>query len=214
MNQYGQKSYWEERYQNDAEPFEWYQRYITIKPLLLPVLAQFDHPRVLSIGCGTSRLSEDLYAEGVKQVHGIDYSDACIRQMQDRYSEYQDLKFSCMDCRNMGFEEGHFDVVFDKGTLDSILCSENASDSATQTLQEIQRVLSPRGVFFCISHGIPDLRLPFLKNPQLNWTVEVQKLPKPGATQPAEDQASAPKAEDQTRFHYVYTCRKGDSKGK
>ena len=64
MNQYGTKDYWEDRYKKDDEDFDWYQRYSSLKPFVESLLNDFENPRVLVLGCGTSRLSEDLYKEG------------------------------------------------------------------------------------------------------------------------------------------------------
>jgi hypothetical protein len=34
MSQYGRTEYWEERYIRDPEPFDWYQRYFSIRDLI------------------------------------------------------------------------------------------------------------------------------------------------------------------------------------
>lgn len=48
-----------------------------------------------------------------------------------------------MDVRAMdNFESGGFDLVLDKGTLDSILCGDSSTSNAQKTLSEIYRVLN------------------------------------------------------------------------
>ena len=63
------------------------------------------------------------------------------------------------------FEDKTFDVVIDKGTLDSVLCGDGSAPNAEQMLSEISRVLTDEGVFICISYGVKDTRFPMLYKP-------------------------------------------------
>lgn len=56
------------------------------------------------------------------------------------------------------FSDGEFNIVIDKGTLDSILCGENANPLADKMINEIYRVLDKNGVFICISYSNEDSR--------------------------------------------------------
>ena len=52
MQAYGEPSYWDERYSHESGPFDWYQKYNALAPLLhlyIPL-----HHRVLVVGCGNS----------------------------------------------------------------------------------------------------------------------------------------------------------------
>ena len=53
MAQYGKSEYWEDRYQKDKEPFDWYQRYSGIKD----IITQYVQPSfsILNVGAGNSR---------------------------------------------------------------------------------------------------------------------------------------------------------------
>ena len=53
MAQYGKSEYWEDRYQKDKEPFDWYQRYGGLKH----IITQAIQPTftILNVGCGNSR---------------------------------------------------------------------------------------------------------------------------------------------------------------
>jgi ubiquinone/menaquinone biosynthesis C-methylase UbiE len=65
-----------------------------------------------------------------------------------------------MDVRSMTtFDDSSFDAVIDKGTFDSIVCGDGSSTNAEQMLDEIHRVLSPTGVYICISNGLKEYRL-------------------------------------------------------
>jgi ubiquinone/menaquinone biosynthesis C-methylase UbiE len=48
-----------------------------------------------------------------------------------------------------------FDVIIDKGTIDSLFCSDTAENSVKQALQEISKVLKNGSNFICISFGAP-----------------------------------------------------------
>ncbi len=63
-----------------------------------------------------------------------------------------------MNVLDMNFDSQSFDVVIDKATIDSILCSEGSSENAMKCVKEINRVMKNKGVFFSISYGIPDNR--------------------------------------------------------
>eukprot|EP00352_Strombidinopsis_acuminata_P008272 CAMPEP_0176374618 /NCGR_PEP_ID=MMETSP0126-20121128/26895_1 /TAXON_ID=141414 ORGANISM="Strombidinopsis acuminatum, Strain SPMC142" /NCGR_SAMPLE_ID=MMETSP0126 /ASSEMBLY_ACC=CAM_ASM_000229 /LENGTH=77 /DNA_ID=CAMNT_0017735289 /DNA_START=29 /DNA_END=262 /DNA_ORIENTATION=- len=77
MAQYGKPEYWEDRYQKDKEPFDWYQRYSGIKD----VITQYMQPgaQILNIGCGNSRLSEEMYEDGYQNIINIDISFTVIK---------------------------------------------------------------------------------------------------------------------------------------
>ena len=73
MAQYGKSEYWEDRYQKDKEPFDWYQRYGGIRD----IITQYVQPtfQILNVGAGNSRkwliglslilgLSEEMFDEG------------------------------------------------------------------------------------------------------------------------------------------------------
>ena len=53
MAQYGKSEYWEDRYQKDKEPFDWYQRYSGLKD----IITQYVQPSfaILNVGAGNSR---------------------------------------------------------------------------------------------------------------------------------------------------------------
>jgi len=107
---------------SDPEPFDWYQRYEHIKKFLaldylrgnsfqsrelidlkhtIPFPSK-DSCRVLIIGCGTSRLGEDMLVDGWNGgIYQIDYSTVVIDRMIARYDDnfYKKLEAS-MDYRD------------------------------------------------------------------------------------------------------------------
>ena len=62
--------YWDSRYLNEhMEIFEWYQTYDTLKEKIQDYIKQDD--KILNVGCGTSKLAEDLYIDDIKNVTNI-----------------------------------------------------------------------------------------------------------------------------------------------
>ena len=53
MAQYGKHEYWEDRYQKDKEPFDWYQRYSGLRDIITQYVKPSD--QILNVGAGNSR---------------------------------------------------------------------------------------------------------------------------------------------------------------
>ena len=49
---YGESWYWDNRYSNEPGPFDWYQKYQTLAPIINLYVPR-DH-RILVVGCGNS----------------------------------------------------------------------------------------------------------------------------------------------------------------
>lgn len=67
----------------DPEPFDWYQRYHGLKEIIAKLVKSDD--KILNIGAGNSRLSEDMYEDGMKNITNVDFSKVCIKAMNDKY---------------------------------------------------------------------------------------------------------------------------------
>ena len=100
MAQYGKASYWDERYTKVPEPFDWYQRYSGVKDLIQQYVKRTDH--ILMLGCGNSRLSEDMYDDGFTTVANIDISKVVIDQMVEKYRDKTGLS-----CKSTSFCHTH-----------------------------------------------------------------------------------------------------------
>ena len=56
---YGDKAYWDQRYSEGNDLFDWYQKYDTLKPVIQDLLANKPATlRILNVGCGTSEFGE------------------------------------------------------------------------------------------------------------------------------------------------------------
>jgi len=159
---------------------------------------------ILDLGCGNSRMCEEMLNEDYKNLTLLDNCEIVIADMEERYKENQNLKIVCQDARNTGFEADKFDVVIDKGTLDCILAGEMSTANAYKMLAEVHKILAPNGVYICVSHGKPEHRIRHLENPEeFGWEIRQYKIAK--QTQPIN---VTEKAKNTADLHYIYVCVK------
>ena len=109
-----------------------------------------------------------------------------------------------MDCRELAFDDGSFDVVLDKALFDVVLCGAANLSSVSLMTAEAYRVLRPGGSYVVVSHAPPRTRLGYLERPEYDWTVAVLPIPKPPVSR------APPRADD---VYYAYVCRKGEADG-
>jgi len=71
MAQYGSKIYWDNRYEKEGDTsFDWYQKYSGVSHIIKQLVQPLD--RVLMLGCGNSKLSEDMVDDGYHKIVNID----------------------------------------------------------------------------------------------------------------------------------------------
>lgn len=197
---YDDIDYWNTRYEREPEPFDWYQKWSRLKPIVLPIIESI-HPKVaLDLGCGNSTLANDLLSDGFERVVGYDASSVVISQNTERYKDESRLQWICGDASKMEkVESNTFDVVFDKGTMDSLMTSGSSARNVKNMLSEVSRILKPGGFFVEISYGTPNTRISFLKDTQFGWKV-------------LENQDSQiEKITEKDTYHYIYFTQKNAS---
>ena len=75
-------------------------------------------------------------------------------------------------------------------------------------LSEIHRVLSPTGVYICITHGMEAQRKKYIKNlKKYNWDRTKHMIQKPGIG-PNVKEIKIPKEDDKKQFNFIFSCRK------
>eukprot|EP00198_Chlamydomonas_reinhardtii_P001902 XP_001691238.1 SAM-dependent methyltransferase [Chlamydomonas reinhardtii] len=128
---------------------------------------------VLHVGCGNSNFQEGMANDGYQLVN-TDISEVVINQMRKKHAGMPGLRYVVSDCRDMPeFLDCQFGSVIDKGTVDALLCSQDASADVTAMFREISRVLLPGGMFLLITLGGPAHRLPLVNRPEFGWSVQV-----------------------------------------
>lgn len=100
---YGKKSYWDERHAKGWDtslPTEWFVGYGVLAPTLRRHLAL--DSSIMITGCGLSNMAEEMFGDGYTSLHSTDYSEECIRQLQ-QYDK-PGCRYSVMDCRKLTLE--------------------------------------------------------------------------------------------------------------
>jgi hypothetical protein len=223
MARYASESYWTERYSHDREPFDWFQRFATCAPFaeaLRSIVSKSD--QLLIVGAGTSRLGEEMYADGYTNVYNLEISPLAVKLLDDRYARAGGLPIDNRigDATALAFNDGSFDALIDKGTLDALLCADLATGHAM--LAEASRVLRQTGgLFVHITDSPPDVRLPLLNTPAFRWRLlEHFTLPRPGTTQrapvvrPGGGDAAANGAEPDLHTHHMYVMKRSATASK
>ena len=237
---YGSVSFWDARYRSLAalaatqpmsssssssgsvDCYDWYLGFEDLKPFLLPYLKS-KQMEILYPGCGNSSLGYDLYNLGYHNVSNVDFSSAVIEQMckrnllgSGRAKGMYDMDYAVMDARRLeSLPDQCFDLVLDKGLLDSLLCADTNYDDVGLYVNEMRRVLAPGGCFLVVSHSPPSSRLGHLQGS--DWAVDHVSLPRPhhAPTAAGAGAGSAAGAEttnsSSSTTYYMYTCRKGTS---
>ena len=177
MPNYGEKKYWEERYESQkGKTFDWLEDYESIKPIIENFGINKD-AKILNVGCGNSEFSEKLYDDGYTNNYNIDICPNVINYMKERNKNKKGLHYQEMDVRNMeGFEKETFDLIIDKSTLDALLCGEQSFLNVTLMTKEISRILKTGGIYFIISYGRPEYRLYHLERKHLAFDIQVIEI--------------------------------------
>ncbi|CAN0208736.1 unnamed protein product, partial [Phaeothamnion confervicola] len=215
---YGKASFWDARYLQSEEVFEWYHPWPNLAPSLSRYLATTD--RVLLCGCGNSDMGAEMCADGYEHVTGADISRVVIDQMSDKHPDLTCEFFRrwwrhvSTDLTLTGFADGEFDVAIDKACLDAVSCHMEGPERLRKYLQEMDRITADEGAFVCISHAPPAQRLPLLEDfdadrpaTMLAWDVHVDAIAKP-----TPQRFALPDLTDASEMYFIYVCLKNPDK--
>ena len=204
---YADKNYWLQRYENVNCSYEWYDDYETIKP----IISDLNLPKrcvILNVGIGNSEFSEKMYDEGYKKSYNIDFARNVIHYMKQKNKRLRSsMIFETMNALDIEYEDEQFDIIFDKATFDCILCDIQANKKAKIYMDEIYRLLKPKGYFFMISNSEPENRNKYLLKKGYKFNILVHKI---------ENDEKDVKYFDMLDYnlnylkktHYVYVCQK------
>jgi len=182
---FGAAAYWDARYSSPSTGgkgrggfFDWYQAYPALRPILRACVPTAS--RVLMLGCGNSLLSEDMVKDGYQDIVNIDISSVVIEQMKEKHKDIPQLTYMQLDVRDMSlFGDESFDCIIDKGTLDAMMCGDDAPHGAFKMLAEVARIMRPGGNYMLITYGAPKERLTLLNQVRCHWEVELYIMPTP-----------------------------------
>mmetsp|Transcript_17320 Transcript_17320/g.35694 ORF Transcript_17320/g.35694 Transcript_17320/m.35694 type:complete len:314 (-) Transcript_17320:1409-2350(-) len=179
MPQYGDKSYWDDRYDANGacdEPFDWMcgwdQLESTISPLIRNPKSQ---QTILVVGCGNAPFSSELHYKGgyTNAVH-VDYSEVVIEQQRKRFPDIKWMVGDCLDLKE--FNDGHFDYVIDKSLIDTTMCYTDGNETTQKLFNEIHRLLKPGGRLIQISLHKEEEVEPFKDSKGCDFIVTTGKL--------------------------------------
>lgn len=115
--------------------------------------------RFLMVGCGNSKMSEEMARDGYPFIDNMDISNVVLEKMREVYSEtYRGFEFTSMDATHMNYRDNAFDVCVDKGTFDALACGPDRT-VIRNLMQEMLRVA--RHSVVVISSGTPDRRMAY-----------------------------------------------------
>ena len=204
---YGSAAFWDERYEANPAPFDWYNTYQNLKPILRPFLSTSPDFEVLVPGCGSSTLSADLYDDGYRNVTSLDISGVVVEQLAARYgATREEMEFAIADATDLRtLPDACFDLVVDKGLGDALLCStRDGFGRLHRMLGEMRRVLKPGGTYACVSHAVPARRLELLR--AVGWSVDYRRAPKPPTEGGFQEDGGGGGPHGGGACHYVYLC--------
>mmetsp|Transcript_30983 Transcript_30983/g.68025 ORF Transcript_30983/g.68025 Transcript_30983/m.68025 type:complete len:469 (-) Transcript_30983:71-1477(-) len=161
LHKYGEAQEWNSRYQTDHGDtfFDWYAGFAELEHILRAHVQDVGRSpadmEVLMVGCGNSKLSEELHDQGgYRRIVNVDISEICIDKMKRLYSEtHPSLEWHAMDATKMTLGDKKFDLSIDKGTIDAVVCGEDGLVMVTDMIHEMGRTLKPGGLAMIITHS-------------------------------------------------------------
>lgn len=205
LGQFGKPSFWQHRYDGiapDFRPHDWYVSWATIRDrvwqftkLLEPTDGSSTststvapHLKVLNLGCGNSLVAEALIDDPkagphIEKVLSTDFIESVVRAQEARVknTKYEGkLEFRVLDVLQMdSLPESSFDLVIDKGTMDSLLTTTTAAADFGDACKQISRLLKPGGWLVMLSCAIGYGQIKPLQNlTMFKWRVaHVSEMP-------------------------------------
>ena len=198
MPNYGDKTYWEDRYKSSENTtFDWLENYSALRDIISSLNIPKETGQILNLGCGNSEFAEDMYIDGYKNIKNIDISHNVIKTMAERNKDKEGMIYEVMDVRDLKYEDNSFDLAVDKSTIDALLCGEDAFINVAKMIKEVQRVLKVGGYYMIVSYGTPEYRMLHLNRKFEKFKIEILKIEKDFVEEDGYD-----------KHHYIYLCQK------
>lgn len=198
MPNYGDKTYWEDRYKSSENTtFDWLENYSALRDIISSLNIPKETGQILNLGCGNSEFAEDMYNDGYKNIKNIDISHNVIKTMAERNKDKEGMIYEVMDVRDLKYEDNSFDLAVDKSTIDALLCGEDAFINVAKMIKEVQRVLKVGGYYMIVSYGTPEYRMLHLNRKFEKFKIEILKIEKDFVEE-----------DGYVKHHYIYLCQK------
>lgn len=96
------------------------------------------------------------------------------------------------------FADASFDLVYEKATIDALLCHDDRHAVLILfLLKEVHRVMKENAIYLCVSMHPPPQMLCFLRLPCFGWRVRVVDI---------LDESTAARPDGRRNYHYCYIC--------
>jgi len=182
---FGEQTYWERSYvealkeeagenkvnqrATDADPpvaaFSWYCRWEDLSPFFSELLEKKNipsNPKILVPGVGNDPTILEMHKQsGYSNIFAFDYApsavECCQKFLGEELMQSGNIQLSVADARDLSdaYDDETFDVVLDKGTLDSIYlignCKERKYHNLEQSVKELARVIQPGGFVMSVT---------------------------------------------------------------
>uniref|UniRef100_A0A7S1FQ83 Methyltransferase domain-containing protein n=1 Tax=Corethron hystrix TaxID=216773 RepID=A0A7S1FQ83_9STRA len=220
---FGSVKWWNERYLEHSQEFDFYVEYSDVQQIIEKYCvkgrgrkSKSDESRILVVGAGNSSMSHLLVDDGYANIVNIDFSAAVVNRMKDKYFESSpNMTWQTMNCTDLSFGDNTFNYALDKGTMDSVLCSDEPNKNSECYALEMDRVLkdNDQSVWITISRGLPEEMLGYFENDDTEssgfhtFDCVVHAIIKPNVY--GEENTFLKNCDD---LYYVYVCRKNPQK--
>lgn len=180
------REYWDRFFrERNEEAFEWYGSFEDVRAKIVDETKLKRGEATLVIGCGNSDFSAQLYDQGFHAIRNLDFSEQVIAEMRAKNQILRpEMSWDLGDMTDMKelYADGQFDVVFDKGALDALMSveSDQVLRQAADMFREIDRILSAKGRYLCITLAEPyilqSLLSGFVAGTSICWSVGIESL--------------------------------------
>ncbi|CAI9724038.1 citrate synthase-lysine N-methyltransferase CSKMT, mitochondrial-like [Octopus vulgaris] len=168
--------YWKYHYKKnlgEQNEFDWLLNSETVSNSVLYQLSIVQGSTILDLGCGMSSVSQKLLKKSQHPifVHSLDYVSSVIEHQKKLCSVVPKVNLSSgfdgivADACLLPYKDNVFDIVVDKGTMDSLLkddIKERRMQKFASLLEESLRILRPGGCFMQFTDEDPDIHYDIL----------------------------------------------------
>ena len=133
--QYGRIQFWDLKYAEEHEAFEWYYGYGSFRETIRDNIPL--EGNVMIAGCGSSNMIGDMADDGYERLVAADLSRVVMTQLKYRYQDYPQISFFQGTLTDTDLPEGSFDAIVDKGLFDALLCTQTGALTVAQYVYEV-----------------------------------------------------------------------------